>query len=55
MLKDNDCPVEMVRLPGSFHADSIVGAPRLRRAQNDALLDWMNRYVLGQPADDKII
>ncbi|MCA9988892.1 MAG: S9 family peptidase, partial [Anaerolineales bacterium] len=55
VLKDNDCPVEMVRLPGSFHADSIVGAPRLRRAQNDALLDWMNRYVLGLPADKEII
>lgn len=47
VLKVNGCPVEMVRLPQSPHAGSIQGPPALRLAQNEALLGWMNRYVLG--------
>ncbi len=45
VLRANGCPVEMLRLPASSHAGSIRGEPVLRRAQNDALLDWMNHYV----------
>lgn len=48
VLKANGCVVEMLRLPGSPHAGSIGGAPVVRKAQNDALLDWMDRYVLGK-------
>ena len=47
ILKANGCITEMLRLPNSPHAGSIVGPPSLRKAQNEALLDWMNRYVLG--------
>jgi dipeptidyl aminopeptidase/acylaminoacyl peptidase len=47
VLKANGCTVEMVRFPGSSHAGSIVGPIPVRKAQNEALLDWMNRYVLG--------
>ncbi len=47
VLKANGCTVEMVRLPNSSHAESIVGDLKVRRAQNDALLGWMNKYVLG--------
>jgi dipeptidyl aminopeptidase/acylaminoacyl peptidase len=47
VLKANGCVVEMLRLPNSPHAGSIVGPPILRRAQNEALLNWMNCYVLG--------
>jgi dipeptidyl aminopeptidase/acylaminoacyl peptidase len=47
VLKANGCTVEMLRLPQSSHAGSIAGAIPVRKAQNDALLDWMNRYVLG--------
>ena len=47
VLKANGCPVEMLRLPASSHGGSIDGAPAVRRAQNDALLDWMNQWVLG--------
>jgi dipeptidyl aminopeptidase/acylaminoacyl peptidase len=47
VLKANGCIVEMLRLPNSSHAGSITGPPILRRAQNEALLEWMNRYVLG--------
>ncbi|MBX3085204.1 MAG: S9 family peptidase [Anaerolineae bacterium] len=48
ILKDNGCKVEMLRLPGSPHGGSIAGPPIIRRAQNEALLEWMNRYVLGK-------
>jgi dipeptidyl aminopeptidase/acylaminoacyl peptidase len=47
VLKASGCIVEMVRLPESPHAGSIMDKPALRRAQNEALLDWLNRYVLG--------
>lgn len=47
ILKANDCIVEMLRLPNSTHTGSIRGAPIIRRAQNEALLGWMNLYVLG--------
>ena len=47
-LKANGCTVEMVRFPGASHAASISGAVAIRLAQNECLLDWMNRYVLNQ-------
>jgi dipeptidyl aminopeptidase/acylaminoacyl peptidase len=47
VLKANGCVVEMLRLPQSPHVGAIGGPPHLRRGQNEALLDWMNRYVLG--------
>jgi dipeptidyl aminopeptidase/acylaminoacyl peptidase len=46
VLKVAGCTVEMLRLPASSHAGSIRGKPELRRAQNTALLEWMDRYVL---------
>jgi hypothetical protein len=36
----------MLRLPESPHVGSIAGALPVRRAHNEALLDWMNRYVM---------
>lgn len=45
VLKANGCAVEMLRLPNSAHAGSIEGSPAIRRAHNEALLDWMTRYV----------
>lgn len=45
VLKVNGCPVEMVRLPTMPHAGAINGAPKMRRAQNEALLGWMKTYV----------
>jgi dipeptidyl aminopeptidase/acylaminoacyl peptidase len=47
VLKANGCVVEMLRIPNSAHTGTIVGAVPARRAQNEALLDWMNRYVMG--------
>jgi dipeptidyl aminopeptidase/acylaminoacyl peptidase len=48
VLKANGCHVEMLRLPDSSHAGSCYGTPTTRRAQNEALLEWMNRFVLGK-------
>jgi dipeptidyl aminopeptidase/acylaminoacyl peptidase len=45
VLKANNCTVEMLRLPGSSHMGSILGPPLIRRAQNEALLDWLKRYI----------
>ena len=47
VLKANGCTVEMLRQPGGYHGASIGGAVNLRRAHNDAMLDWFARYVLG--------
>ena len=44
VLKARGCPVEMLRLPGSPHGGAITGAPVLRRAQNAALLEWVQRW-----------
>jgi dipeptidyl aminopeptidase/acylaminoacyl peptidase len=46
VLKASGCTVEMLRLPAASHAGSIRGKPMFRRAQNEALLEWMNQYVL---------
>lgn len=48
VLRANDCPVEMLRLPNSPHAGAIGGPPPLRRAQNEAMLEWFDRYILGK-------
>jgi dipeptidyl aminopeptidase/acylaminoacyl peptidase len=48
VLKANGCVAEMLRLPNEFHEGSITGGLPARRAQNEALLDWMNRYVMGK-------
>jgi len=46
VLKANGCIVEMVRQPGGSHGASIRGAVNLRRAHNDAMLDWFGKYVM---------
>ncbi|MCC6803083.1 MAG: S9 family peptidase [Anaerolineae bacterium] len=53
-LKANGCIVEMVRFPTASHAASIFGAPAVRTAQNDALLGWMNQYVLGKTDQTRV-
>jgi dipeptidyl aminopeptidase/acylaminoacyl peptidase len=47
VLRVNGVPAEMLRFPGTPHAGSVLGPIGHRRAQNEALIDWMNRYVLG--------
>lgn len=46
VLKVNGCTVEMLRQPGGSHGASIFGAVNLRRAHNEAMLDWFSRYVM---------
>jgi len=46
VLRDNGCVVEMLRLPESSHGASIMGSLPVRYAHNEALLDWMNRYLM---------
>jgi dipeptidyl aminopeptidase/acylaminoacyl peptidase len=46
VLRVNGVPAEMLRFPNTPHIGSLVGPLRHRRTQNEALLDWMNRYVL---------
>ncbi|MFF1359547.1 S9 family peptidase [Streptomyces sp. NPDC058297] len=41
------CPTEMLVLPGVGHNGSISGPPAIREAQDEALVEWMDRH-LGQ-------
>lgn len=36
---------ELLMLPGSFHAGSMLGAPAVRLAHDDALVQWMQRWL----------
>lgn len=47
VLKAVGCVTEMLRFPVSFHGAHARGRVAVRRMQNQAQLDWMNRYVLG--------
>jgi dipeptidyl aminopeptidase/acylaminoacyl peptidase len=49
-LKLAGCPVEMLRLPGMTHVGAITGPLPIRRAQNEALVEWMDRWVCGNGA-----
>jgi dipeptidyl aminopeptidase/acylaminoacyl peptidase len=46
VLKANGCTVEMLRLPNSVHIGSVIGPVVVRRAQNEALVDWFKRYLV---------
>lgn len=36
---------ELLMLPGSFHAGSMFGAPTIRLAQDEALVQWMEQWL----------
>lgn len=46
VLKANGCTVEMVRFPKSSHNGATHGTFATRRMHNQALVEWMDRYVL---------
>jgi dipeptidyl aminopeptidase/acylaminoacyl peptidase len=50
VLRVNGVPAEMLRFPNTPHIGSLIGPIGHRRTQNEALLDWMNRYVLAETA-----
>ena len=43
-LRRSGCPTEVSWLSNAAHADSAFGDPRVRTAQDRALLDWIQRY-----------
>jgi dipeptidyl aminopeptidase/acylaminoacyl peptidase len=45
VLKLNGVPSEMLRLPDSSHTGSLTGPVPARIAQNEALVDWFQRYL----------
>jgi dipeptidyl aminopeptidase/acylaminoacyl peptidase len=51
VLRVNGVPAEMLRFPNTPHGGSVRGPIGHRRAQNEALLDWMGRYVLGAASE----
>lgn len=46
-LTSTGCEVELLMLPGASHAGSVNEAPVVRRAQNDAMADWLSSRLLG--------
>jgi dipeptidyl aminopeptidase/acylaminoacyl peptidase len=52
-LRASGCIAEMLRLPNMPHGGSSSGPVAVQKAQNEALLGWMNRYVLGMEAEKK--
>jgi dipeptidyl aminopeptidase/acylaminoacyl peptidase len=48
VVKANDVPAEMLRFPGTGHLGSLLGPPSHRHAQNEALIEWMTRWVLAE-------
>lgn len=48
---------EVLMLPNSFHAGSMLGAPAVRLAQDEALVEWMERWLTeeeDEPAPGRI-
>ncbi|MCW3015946.1 MAG: peptidase prolyl oligopeptidase active site domain protein, partial [Solirubrobacterales bacterium] len=53
LLKLHGCEAELLTLPGTFHNGSIdLGRPDHRVAQNEALLDWLDRHAPARPPRD---
>lgn len=50
LLRLHGCQTEMLRMPLTAHGGSLeLGSPTTRVAQNEAILEWMNRHL--RPAD----
>lgn len=45
ILKSNDVPTEMLRLPNSAHTGTVDGPVPARLAQNEAVVAWFTRYL----------
>ena len=44
-LMDNSCTAEMEIIPGANHLGDSVGPLSASRRQNEALLDWFQRFI----------
>lgn len=50
LLKMHGCETEMLRMPRTSHnGSSQLGDPRARVAQNEALLEWFDRFLGSSP------
>jgi dipeptidyl aminopeptidase/acylaminoacyl peptidase len=47
ILRRRGVPTEMLRLPDSDHIGSWAGPVPARAAQNEALVEWFTRHLLG--------
>ncbi|GAA1809429.1 S9 family peptidase [Agromyces neolithicus] len=47
-LRSTGCTAELLILPGASHAGAVNESPVVRRAQNDALVEWMTRHLLAE-------
>jgi dipeptidyl aminopeptidase/acylaminoacyl peptidase len=54
VLRVQGVPAEMLRFPNTSHGGSSMGPVGHRRAQNEAVLEWMNRWVLGVVAEPEL-
>ena len=45
VLKSNGVPTEMLRLPNSSHLGTWDGPIPARIAQNEAIVEWFDRYL----------
>jgi hypothetical protein len=46
VLRSNGVPSEMLRMPDSSHGGCIFGTVPVRKAQNEAMVDWFQRYLV---------
>jgi dipeptidyl aminopeptidase/acylaminoacyl peptidase len=53
VLKANGCIVEMMRFPSSSHNSASLGSLAVRRQHNEALVGWMNRFLIHASPGDK--
>ena len=53
-LRSTGCAAELVMLPGASHAGAVNESPAIRRAQNDALVEWMIRHLLAGARSEEV-
>ena len=51
VLKANGCITEMLRFPNSSHGGATYGSLAVRKMQNAALLEWMEKWVMYHSGD----
>ena len=44
-LREAGVPTDMIRLPGASHSGSSIGDAVVRRAEDDAIVEWMLRHL----------
>ena len=47
-LLEAGCETDMVRMPGASHSGGSGANPDVRRAEDDAIVEWMVRHLLAE-------